>query len=96
MFTLKIDDGICKGFKNEDGVDIFINKAFDDESNTHSLLIYIPNLPKYNIAHLRDLLTYENEEQRDGAYTHNMNDEFINMYYQALEKHIEESKNKKE
>lgn len=92
MFTLKIDDGICKGFKNEDDVDFFVNKAFDEDSKKHALLIYIPQIPQYNILHLQQPLFYESEEERDKIYKENMNDEFVNIWWSNLIEHIETQK----
>ncbi len=93
MFKQKIDDGICKGFKNEEGLDFFINKAYDEESNTHCLLIYIPKLPEYNIEHVQQPLGYDNEQERDRVYTENMNEDFVNEFYKVLIDKIKANKN---
>ena len=92
MFIQKIDDGICKGFKNEQELDFFINKAFDEESNTHCLLIYIPSLPDLNVHHVQQPIAYESEEERDRVYTENMNEDFVNQFYAALVNQIIENK----
>jgi len=92
MFTLKIDDGICKGFKNEEDLDFFINKAYDEETKTHALLIYIPKVPQHNILHVQQPLFYESEQERDAIYKDNMNEEFVNVWWAALLKKIEENK----
>jgi hypothetical protein len=89
MFTLKIDDGICKGFKNEDDVDFFVNKAFDEGTNTHALLIYIPAIPSHNIHLVQQPLFYNSEEQRDAVYTDNVNEEFVNQFWDNLIEKIE-------
>jgi hypothetical protein len=95
MFTLKIDDGICKGFKNEEEIDVFINKAYDEETQTHALLIYIPKIPQFNILQLRQPIFYESQEERDRIYTE-LGDEFVNQFWQQLVNHITEQKEKTE
>ena len=95
MFTLKIDDGICKGFKNEDNLDFFVNKAYDEETDTHCLLVYIPNLPQYNIKQVQNPVGYPSEADRDRAYTENINDEFANNFYKLICDKIEENLAKK-
>jgi hypothetical protein len=92
MFELKIDDGICKGFKNEDGLDFFINKAFDEETGTHCLLVYLPSLPEYNIHHVQQPIGYESEQERDRVYLENMDEGFVNAFYETLIIQIKENK----
>lgn len=96
MFTLKIDDGICKGFKNEEEVDFFINKAYDEDTDKHALLIYIPKIPAYNILHVQQPLFYESEAERDTIYNENMNDEFVNAWWETLINQIEEQRKSNE
>ena len=91
MFTLKIDDGICKGFKNEDDLDFFVNKAYDEESDMHCLLIFIPVLPQYNIRQVQNPIAYSSEAERDKAYIENINDEFVNNFYKLICDKIEEN-----
>jgi hypothetical protein len=91
-FTLKIDDGICKGFKDEEGTDLFVNKAYDEETNTHCLLIFMPSFPKYNLLGIQQPLAYESEQQRDEFYTHGVNDEFANTFIKNLSEHVENSR----
>ena len=90
MFTLKIDDGICKGFKNEEELDFFINKAYDEESDMHCLLIFIPDLPQYNIKQVQNPIAYSSETERDEAYIQ-INDEFVNTFYALICNKIEEN-----
>jgi len=90
MFNLKIDDGICKGFKNEQDVDFFVNKAFDEETKTHALLIYIPNIPSHNILAVQQPLFYTTEEHRDEVYKNNVDEEFVNLFWDNLIDKIEE------
>jgi hypothetical protein len=96
MFTQKIDDGICKGFKNEEELDFFINKAFDEESNTHCLLVYIPTIPELEVHHIQQPIAYESEAERDRVYTEQMNEDFVNQFYAALYNQIIENKKNKE
>jgi hypothetical protein len=93
MFTLKIDDGICKGFKNFDDIDFFVNKCFDEDNNQHGLLIWIPTIPSHGISMIQQPLFYESEAERDRIYTENINDEFANLYWANLIAHIENQKN---
>ena len=89
IFTQRIDDGICKGFKDEDGVDFFVNKAHDEETNTHCLLIWMPSFPKYNVFGIQQILAYDSEKERDDFYTNSINDDYVNNYIKNLSEHIE-------
>lgn len=93
-FELKIDDGICKGFKNGYGVDFFINKAYDDDTKTHALLIYVPKIPEFNILAVQQPLFYESEAERDRVYSENMNNDFVNDFWKNLISTIKEAKKK--
>lgn len=95
-FELKIDDGICKGFKNGYGVDFFINKAYDDDTKTHALLIYVPKIPEFNILAVQQPLFYESEAERDRVYSENLNDEFVNDFWKNLISTIKEQKKNQE
>lgn len=95
-FTLKIDDGICKGFKDEDGVDFFVNKAHDEDSNTHCLLVFMPSFPKYNLLAIQQVFPYQSEKERDDFYTNEVNDDFVNNFISNLSKHIEDKRKEQE
>lgn len=92
MFTLKIDDGICKGFKNEEDIDFFVNKAYDEETDTHALLIYVPKIPEYNILHVQQPLFYQDEAERDRIYKENINEDFVNAFWENLINKIKANK----
>jgi hypothetical protein len=93
MFKFKIDTGIRKGFKDEDDVELFINKAFDKDSKKHTLLIYVSKIPQfYNTRHFHPPLFYESEEERDTIYKENMNEEFVNIWWANLIDYIQKNK----
>lgn len=92
MFTLQIDDGICKGFKNEEGLDIFVNKAIDEEKGMHALLVFVPKVPEFNIIQVQQPVFYESEAERDRVYTEEINDAFVNDFWNNLINHIKEQK----
>lgn len=96
MFTLKIDDGICKGFKDEDGLDIFVNKAVDEDTGAHCLLVYIPSIPELNANVIQYPIGFESESQRDDVYTNGITDEFVTKFYEDLYSHIKQNAELKE
>ena len=91
-FTLKLDDGICKAFKNEADVDLFVNKGYDEDSKTHFLLVLIPKDETLGIVQVLNPIPYANEEERDNAFKNNINDYFANQFYEALTKQVNENK----
>jgi len=90
-FTLRIDDGICKGFKNEDEVDLFINKAYDEDTDTHALLIFIPKIPSHNIMAVQQPLFYKDEAEREKVYT-DLDSSFVDLFWHHLINQIEEQR----
>ena len=95
-FELKLDDGICKAFKNELGVDLFINKANDEDTDQHLLLVYIPKDDTLGVQMLMNPIQYPSEQDRDNAFVNNVNDEFANSFYESLKIHIEQNRKKDE
>jgi len=91
-FEQKLDDGICKAFKNEHGTDLFIKKAYDEDTDCHMLLAYIPKDEQLGLTMVMNPIAYPSEKDRDDAFTNNVNDNFANSFYQALIVHIENSK----
>ena len=91
-FEQKLDDGICKAFKKEHGVDLFVNKAIDEDANQHLLLVYIPKDEQLGVEMLMNPIPYASEKERDEAYVNNINDEFANAFYEALKVHIQQKK----
>lgn len=56
-------------------------------------MIYVPNIPEYNIQHVQQPLGYDNEQERDRVYTENMNEDFVNEFYNILIEQIKKNKN---
>lgn len=50
------------------GVQIFISKAFDEDSDKHFLVHSIPLIPELNVHHLQFPIEFESEAQRDEQF----------------------------
>lgn len=62
-----------------DNINLYIHKAFDEDSNKHFIIPCIPTIEELNINDLKDSLVFENEEERDGAFE-NWDLDFSNYY----------------
>jgi hypothetical protein len=91
-FELKLNDGICKAFKDENDVDIFVNKGFDEDTNAHFLIVYIPKDEKLGVTQLMNPIQYPSEKDRDDAFENNINDTFANEFYKAVVNHVNENR----
>ena len=46
-------------------VDVYLNKAFDEDSSKHYIIASIPNIEEVNVSHLNYPLEFETSEDRD-------------------------------
>lgn len=95
-FTLQLDDGICKAFKNEFDVDLFVNKAHDEETNQHLLIVLIPKDEQLNVHMIYNPILYSSEEERDTAFVNNIDDNFANTFYERVVQHIENNRDRQQ
>lgn len=95
-FTLKLDDGICKAFKNEHDVDLFVNKGYDEESNQHLLVVLIPKDEQLQVHMIYNPILFTSEQERDSSYENDINEDFANTFYQRVAEHIEKNRNKEQ
>jgi hypothetical protein len=95
-FIQQLDDGICKAFKNEHDVDMFVNKAYDEEKNQHLLVVVIPKDDQLNVQMIYNPILFDTEEERDTSFTNDINDDFANTFYQRVAEHIEKNRNREQ
>lgn len=95
-FSLKIDDGICKAFKNEYDVDFFVNKGYDEQTNQHLLVVLIPKDEQLQAHMIYNPILFNSEKERDDSYENEINEEFANTFYQRVVEHIENNRTKQQ
>ncbi len=71
------NNGVTKIFKYND-IDLYVSKAFDDESDNHFLVCSIKEIPELNVGNLQLPIRFESEEQRDLFFEEFNGEAFIN------------------
>lgn len=46
-------------------IDVYLNKAFDEDSNKHYIIASIPNIEEVNVSHLNYPFQFDTIEERD-------------------------------
>ena len=49
-------------------VDVYFNKAYDEDSKKHYIIASIPNIEEVNVSHLNYPFEFETSEDRDFAF----------------------------
>lgn len=49
-------------------VDVYLNKAFDEDSTKHYIIASIPNIEEVNVQHLNYPLVFDTEIERDSDF----------------------------
>jgi hypothetical protein len=62
-----------------DNINLYIHKAFDEDSDKHFIIPCIPTIEELNINDLKDSLVFDNEAERDIAFE-NWDLDFSNYY----------------
>jgi len=65
--TLVSENEFTKIF-NCNGVELYISKAYDDESDRHFLVASIPQIEELGVGNIQQPIVYENEEMRNNTF----------------------------
>jgi hypothetical protein len=94
VFNLESQNDVQKIFKSHD-IDVYVGKAYDEDSDKHFLIFSIPVIPEANVQHIQFPYVFESEKERDEVFTH-MDDKYISVFVEKLISQIEENKKKAE
>lgn len=94
VFNLDAQNDVQKIFKSVD-IDVYVGKAYDEDSNKHFLIFSIPIIPEANVQHIQFPYVFETENERDEVFTH-LDDKYISVFIEKLISQIEENKQKAE
>ena len=64
---LEAENEFTKTFKYED-IDMYVSKAFDEDSDTHYLVFNIPVIPELNISQIQLPVQFNSEKERNEAF----------------------------
>lgn len=95
-FIQQLDDGICKAFKNENDVDMYVNKGYDEETKQHLLIVLIPKDEQLQVHMVYNPIVFTTEEERDNSFTNDIHDDFANEFYKRVAEHIEKNRNQQQ
>jgi len=63
------ENEVSKHFKDEiRGIDCFVSKAFDEETQKHCLIASIEKIPELNAMHIQYPFVFDIEEERDTLF----------------------------
>jgi len=74
-------------------VTMFVNKAFDEDSDAHFLVVSIRELPLLGVANIQYPIKFDTEEQRNDAFINEANEEWVSFFLPQLENNIITSRN---
>ena len=94
VFKLEAENDVQKIFKSID-IDVYVGKAFDEDTDKHFLIFSIPVIPEANVQHIQFPYVFETEKERDEVFTH-LDDKYISVFIEKLISQIEENKQKAE
>ena len=77
------------------GTELYISKAYDDDSNYHFLVANIPKIESLNIERISYPMPFEKEEQRNAAFEE-INSQFAADFITKLINQIVENKKNEE
>ena len=90
VFKLESQNDVQKIFKSYD-VDVYVGKAFDEETDNHFLIFSIPVIPEANVQHIQFPYVFDTEKERDDVFV-NLDDKYITVFVEKLIGQIEENK----
>ena len=92
VFKLEAENDVQKIFKSID-IDVYVGKAYDEDTDKHFLVFSIPVIPEANVQHIQFPYVFETEKERDEDFTH-LDDKYISAFIEKLISQIEENKKK--
>lgn len=90
VFNLEAQNDVQKIFKSID-IDVYVGKAYDEDSDKHFLIFSIPVIPSANVQHIQFPYVFESEKERDDVFI-GIDDKYITMFVEKLISQIEENK----
>ena len=90
VFKIESENDVQKIFKSND-VDVYVGKAFDEETNKHFLIFSIPLIPEANVQHIQFPYIFDTEKERDEVFTH-LEANYVADFVEKLIIQIEENK----
>jgi hypothetical protein len=90
VFKIESKNEVQKIFKSHD-VDVYVGKAFDEETDKHFLIFSIPVIPEANVQHIQFPYIFETEKERDEVFTH-LEENYISEFVEKLITQINENK----
>jgi hypothetical protein len=90
VFKIESENDVQKIFKSHD-VDVYVGKAFDEETDKHFLIFSIPVIPEANVQHIQFPYIFDTEKERDEVFTH-LEANYIAEFVEKLIIQIEENK----
>jgi hypothetical protein len=91
-FKLEKENDVQKIFKSED-IDVYVGKAFDEDSDKHFLIFSIPLIPEANVQHIQYPYVFDTEKERDEIFTH-LEHNYISEFVERLINQIRENNKK--
>jgi hypothetical protein len=92
VFKIESENDVQKIFKSID-IDVYVGKAFDEETNKHFLIFSIPVIPECSVQHIQFPYVFDTEKERDEVFTH-LESNYISEFVEKLINQIEENKRK--
>ena len=90
VFKIESENDVQKIFKSYD-VDVYVGKAYDEETDKHFLIFSIPVIPEANVQHIQFPYIFDTEKERDEVFTH-LEANYISEFVEKLIIQIEENK----
>jgi len=90
VFKIESQNEVQKIFKSHD-VDVYVGKAFDEQTDKHFLIFSIPVIPEANVQHIQFPYIFETEKERDEVFTH-LEENYISEFVEKLITQINENK----
>ena len=94
MTKLKSENDFTKVYVNEEmGVEMYISKAFDEDSDKHYLVASIPEIKEFSVHKVQLPLEFETEELRDQSFQNFDGDKLLQLIVEDVRKKQEYLKN---
>lgn len=81
-----------KYFKLGD-IDLYMHKAYDDDSKLHFIVFCIPELKELNATQIKYPIAFEDQNKRDEEFANFKIDDALHFYDQLFEEIVNKTKN---
>jgi hypothetical protein len=87
------ENEVSKHFKDEiRGIDCFVSKAFDEETQKHCLVASIEKIPELNAMHIQYPFVFDIEEERDTLFKEFDCKLYLDWLIETMTNQIEDAK----